>query len=403
MHKTATTPSSKAQWAIALSVLAAALSASGCEAESASSCDTVGPQATVVTYNAGLATNFVGYAPERLPELAPALTKLKADVICLQEVWTDADAAAVQEALKASYPYQLRVVTEDPGAGGPAACSATEADPLAVCVNANCQGAASLAECALGNCIAEYNAAGAGCKECLAANIGQNSISAIFDACAKGSAKYAFDGRNGLLLVSKTPLDGSSHKLFDSFLNTRIALHATTTTQRGQLLSVVCTHLTAVLPGVNYSGSYASWEAEQAAQIAELRTFAASVRGETPQVVLGDFNTGPELPGGIAAEVPANYALLKGTGSDVWYSIMAEVATPLCSWCADNPLNTESTTNLIDHVWLAGNQWGNYLATASRVLDQPLTITADGKQVQTRLSDHYGLQVLLRGPAPACE
>lgn len=387
-------------WSAGLLLL---LAAAGCESSSSGSCTTVGPNATVVTYNAGLATNFVGYAPERLPELGPALGKLNADVICLQEVWTDEDAAVVQAALQSTHPHQLRVATEDPSAGGAAACTVAEADPLATCVNANCQGAPSLAECALGNCFAEYNAAGAGCKECLAANIGENSISAIFDACANGSAKYAFGGRNGLLLVSKTPLADPTHKVFTSFLNTRVALHATTTTTGGQPLSVVCTHLTAVLPGVNYSGEYASWEAEQAAQIAELRTFAASVRGETPQVVLGDFNTGPELPGGIAAEVPANYTLLKGSGNDVWYSIMAEVATPLCTWCSDNPLNTESTTNLIDHVWLAGINWGNYKAVVSRVLDGPLALQVDGKPVQTKLSDHYGLQVELRGPAPACE
>jgi hypothetical protein len=236
--------------------------------DTTASCDRVGPSPVrALTFNAGLATNFVGYAPERLDKIGPAVAGTQADVVCLQEVWTDAHAAKVAADLLATYPYQHRVVTTDPGAGGPAACSAAEADPLAVCVNANCIGAPSLAECALGNCFAEYSAASDGCKTCLAANIGQNSIDVIFDACAKGSSSLAFDGRNGLLLVSKTPLSDTGHVVLESYLNTRIALHATTTPASGEPLSVVCTHLTAVLPGVSYSGKYADWAAEQAAQI----------------------------------------------------------------------------------------------------------------------------------------
>jgi endonuclease/exonuclease/phosphatase family metal-dependent hydrolase len=355
-----------------------------------------------LTFNAGLATNFVAYAPERLDKIGPAVAGSQADVVCLQEVWSDADAAKVGADLLATYPYQHRVVTTDPGAGGPAACSAAEADPLAVCVNANCVGAPSLAECALGNCFAEYSAAGDGCKTCLAANIGQNSIAVIFDACAKGSSSLAFDGRNGLLLLSKTPLSDTGHIVLDSYLNTRIALHATTTPASGEPLSVVCTHLTAVLPGVSYSGKYADWAAEQAAQIGVLRTTAASIRGERNQVILGDFNTGPELTGGIAAEVAANYTLLVGSGDDAWRSVMVEAKTPACSWCADNPLNTEGTTNLIDHTLLAG-PWKKRSALSARVLDEPVTLQVSGQAVTSRLSDHYGILTEVTKPAPACE
>ena len=52
---------------------------------------------SVLTWNVGLAYGFVPYSPERQPAVVDAVAALDADVVCLNEVWTEADIAAIPQ------------------------------------------------------------------------------------------------------------------------------------------------------------------------------------------------------------------------------------------------------------------------------------------------------------------
>lgn len=339
------------------------------------------------TYNAGLAYNFVGHAKQRRQQIADTLAKAEADVLCLQEVWLDDDVTLITGTAKATYPHSYWVKTTDPGVGGPAACSPTDAEPLKACVEGNCLDAEVLADCALDKCKAQYDAASPGCKQCLAANIAFNNVGAIFQACALGSASYAFDGRNGVVLLSKTKLEQTEVLEFESFLNKRVALHARTQTAAGPV-HVFCTHLTAGLGSVNYSGKFGSWEKEQAQQIDQLTAWAKQKSGIERGVVMGDMNCGP-AGDGLDAEFPQNYQKFVDAGLKAPY--LAEPKPP-CTWCGDNPLVGGGTSRVIDHVLLLGS-WPNVTTSRKRLHDQTISVQVGGKPVQTTLSDHYGAQL----------
>lgn len=66
-------------------------------------------------------------------------------------------------------------------------------------------------------------------------------------------------------------------------------------------------------------------------------------------VLLGDFNHGPEIPGG-QAEAPSNYNLMVSTG--MFSATVSRLNC--CTYCEDNTLlvNETRTNLIIDHIYL---------------------------------------------------
>jgi endonuclease/exonuclease/phosphatase family metal-dependent hydrolase len=352
---------------------------------------------SAVTFNTGLAVGFVDHANERLPLIGPAVAKLGADVVCLQEVWNLDARAAVLDATKTVYPNVHLTETKDETGGGPAACTVDEVQPLKTCVEKFCAAVdpANLATCALTNCNTEFAALSSGCSTCIASNIGK-PIADILTACTTASTgSYAYEGRNGVILLSRHTLDVKEATVFESYLNVRVALHGRLTVAGFGAVDVYCTHLTATLSDVKYAGKAASWAAEQAAQIDALNAWIdkTAVAGG-PVLVLGDLNCGPGKGTEYAAELPDNFKKFTDIGFQDPYA--GDATTP-CSWCATNPLVRDGKNMQLDHV-LAKNLSSIGKAEAARVLDGPVTLTVEGKPVESRLSDHYGVQVTF--PAP---
>lgn len=350
-----------------------------------------GPDFTVVSFNAGLAAGYVDHASERQPLIGPALAALEADVICLQEVWTDDDNQALIDAAKAVFPHHYREVTEDESGGGEAACTSEEMDPLAACAMAACDGvdAENLATCVLGNCGDEFGAISEACQTCLVSQIGQ-PLEEMVTACTTGSGgQYAYEGRNGVLLLSKHPFAKTEKTQFTSYLNVRVALHAQVQDPQMGIVDVFCTHLTADLGDVAYGGTYDSWGDEMGAQVTELIQWVEQKRSAVLVVVAGDMNCGPEGPGGITAEYPLNYAKFTTAG---YGDPFAEADDATCTWCGDNPLVGGGESHIIDHVLVRGS---GFQTEAERVLDAPVTLSGD---VLSRLSDHYGVSVTVTVP-----
>lgn len=394
----------------ALLLLAGALALAACGGDSggndASTADVAGddlgvdglipvtPEFTVVSYNAGLAAGYVDYAPERLPLLGPAIAALEADVVCLQEVWTDTDAAALIDATKAAFPHSYREATTDQGGSAEPACTVDELGPLQTCALANCAevAAENLANCVLGKCGPEFQAVSDACQGCLASQIGKPLIDMVTNCTTTSGGTYAYEGRNGVLLLSRHPLANQEFLQFESYVNARVVLHVRV---QGPTVApdVFCTHLTADLSAdLEYAGAHGSWGEEQGAQIDEMLTWIdeKATSDNDLVIVAGDLNCGPTVGEAITAEHPENHARFAAAAFRDPY---ADDAGAICSWCGDNPLVGGGDSTILDHVLVRGEA----ATDPVRVLDQPVEIQEGA--VQTRLSDHYGVKVTFALPA----
>lgn len=353
----------------------------------------IGPDFTVVTFNTGLAAGYVDWASQRLPFIGEAIRALEADVVCLQEVWADEDGSAIIQATSTVFPHYFRMLTADDGGGGEAACTSQELDPLAACTRANCEDVPpeNLTNCVLGNCGDEFGAISSACQTCLASQLG-NPLDDMIAACTEGSGgQYAYDGRNGLLILSRHPLIRQETLVFESYLNRRVAIHAVVQHPNMGSVDIYCTHLTADLSDVPYGGTKGSWGAEQGLQVDALTEWVEKTRSAVVVVVAGDMNCGPQGTGGVTAEHPENYQKFLAAGFSDPFS---DQHGDTCSWCADNPLVGGGPSSTIDHVFVRG---GWPFSTSKRVLDQPVTLPGP-PEVESRLSDHYGVSVTVVVP-----
>lgn len=334
----------------------------------------------VATYNAGLAVNFVSYANERVPAIIAAINELSGtDVLCLQEVWLPEHIAALVSGTESEFPHSFHFVTKEEGGGEPS-CTVEEALPLKECVETNCSAAVNLSECAIANCGAQFAAVSPACQGCLAANL-TKTIPEIFAACAEGSASLAYEGHNGLLLLSRLPLSATEHVALPSTLVQRSALYA----KVDGALDVVCTHLAANLTEPPYNGPFESYEGEQKKQIEDLHAWISAIANKSA-VLLGDLNTGPNVGETITAELPANWEYILSLG---WTDPYLDQSEPTCTWCDTN--NLVSTGNhILDHALVQEL----VAKDPQRILDQTVTIAVEGSgDVESKLSDHYGIAI----------
>ncbi|NUN13331.1 MAG: endonuclease/exonuclease/phosphatase family protein [Myxococcales bacterium] len=334
----------------------------------------------VATFNAGLAVNFVSYANERVPAIISAINDITdVDVICLQEVWLPDHITALVDGTESVYPHSYHFVTKEEGGGEPS-CTVEEALPLKECVETNCAAAVNLSECAITNCGAQFAAVSPTCQGCLAANL-TKTIPEIFAACAEGSSSLAYEGHNGLLLLSRLPLSATEHTALPSTLVQRSALYA----KVDGTLDVVCTHLAANLSEPPYNGPFGSYEGEQKKQIEDLNAWITT-KANKNAVLLGDLNTGPNVGETIVEELPANWQFILGLG---WKDPYLEQDEPACTWCDTNNL-VSSGNHILDHALVQDLP----AKDPQRILDQTVTIGVEGSgDVDTKLSDHYGIAI----------
>ena len=340
------------------------------------------------TYNAGLAHGAVPFADERVAPIAEALRDSDADVLCLQEVWTDADARAIIEGARSTYPYFFREATTS-DTSELFACDPSQWGALSTmntCVTTACTPSGiSAFECAADQCAAEWDALDDNCKLCLAANTTSPT------SCAASVAPmYGNDGRNGIVLMSRLPMENVTYTPFDTYVIKRGLIEADISG-----MHVQCTHMTADLGVVPYpdQGNFTSWREEHAAQVALMASRASGFRRT---VMMGDLNTGP-ASAGVDGELPDNFqSLLDADYVDTWTS------DQVCTYCQANPLVCSNPggcegglNSRLDHVLLRGVE-SDVRLSFERFLDDPITIIdAEGASHDGRLSDHYGVTATL--------
>ena len=355
------------------------------------------PTLVVATYNAGRARSFVDYAVERTEPVAEALGAETLAVLCLQEAWEEEDWEDLAAATGLTHSHRLDPDTGDEAdAGAVMTCTQEEVDPLEACVRAQCDvPPGELTSCALGMCGDEVGAVSTECLSCITGVIGDVDIDAVVAACGPGgtggASTWVFGGSFGTGLLSALPLLDTDALVLDSTATRRAVLHATVEAEDGEPLHLFCTHLSADLESVPYTGEADSWAEENRAQIEAMLGYIEERAGDERFLLLGDLNTGPPLEG-IVAELADNYALLADLENP--YAAQDDVQ---CSFCADNSLVSdgadESDSVLIDHGMLGS--WPEASVQGERFLDGTITIEVEGQDIETALSDHYGVKLTI--------
>lgn len=360
---------------------------------------------SVATFNLGL-LNSVGFVPERAPLAIDATAKLAADLFCVQEVWEQANWDALAAAHHDKRPYSLHLAP-NPGAVG--MCSPDDFNPLQACAQQACAQAANLVTCVTEHCGSIVATLATSCTGCLVQHAASGDFDAIRAACVGAVSdagtperSYVSGGSYGIGLLSAQPFAASDQKLLDASTVRRAILYGRLDDTPVGTVHVFCTHLTAILTGLKYEGSYGDFAGENAAHVQTLIDWVHEKAGEGAQVlVLGDLNTGP-ASGAIAGSVPENYAKLPQAGFADPFLTGPQAA---CTFCKDNPLvlsDDPAANATIDHILTRGI---SKPVSVSRVFDTLVEIDVPstgqdagaidgGLTTQKRtvgLSDHYGL------------
>ncbi len=371
--------------------LTAALVATGCGSESGNGTT---EKLTVATWNLGLAYNFVPLAKERKDLAIEAAAAANADVLCIQEVWTEDDLAAMETAAKAAGFTEVWVEkTKEDAAALPAACTEGDTKDLQPCAEKNCLGDKNLADCVQTKCGKQLGAVSDTCLTCLASNL-HLTLPEILDTCAKGGAKYTYGGLTGIMLLSRKPLKNKKHTVLDSTLVRRGVLRAEVDAPGGGTVQIACTHLTAGLSSVKYTGTYGGWDKEQAAQVDDLIGLMRKA-SEGASIIMGDLNTGVKKGATIVDEFPENYAKFTAAG---YVDPHMDREGTLCTFCGDNTLVATGADKggeggVIDHVMIRG--FAGTIGAVKRTHDAKVKLTTAEGEKESHLSDHFGISVVL--------
>ncbi len=357
---------------------------------------------SLVSFNAALGIGLAPYVPERAQALPDALAALDPDVLCLQELWQPSDLERIGAELTAT-PFSLHAVTESTARSEPA-CTEPEAADLVRCAQQLCGDLddASAALCAIANCQEAFAAVSMGCQQCIINNQALMQPQAIAERCSSAlEAGEAYLDQNGLLLLSRYPLEDTQALRLDSSFGERGVLLARIEVPALGSLQIGCTHLAATLEQTPYDGPHGSWQGERSVQVEAVLDALGQRSAEGPTALLGDLNSGPAQSVREAADAEA-YERLRAAG---YTSPFVEREAAPCTFCTANLLASdgESSTRpdlgemggIIDHVMLRGVSPDIELR-ADRVLDQPLEIVVDGEPRSVSYSDHYGVRVVLR-------
>lgn len=407
-------------------------------------------EVVVDTFNVALAGAFIPYESERRQPIVDALAATSSDIICLQEVWTQADKELIQAGTIEAYPYSALVrndldtplddATDQQGQVPPAPTVVPcpdqdvgednildQMNQAVDCLRDNCSttpdatppedelGRTTSEACASASCVGEVTGLLFGdaqqqrCYACVVTQLPTSTFATMRDSCANVvNQDLAFDGQNGVMILSRHPLKEVENWVIPGTWNRRSILKATVELPNGAELDTYCNHLTPIFDTspINtfpYTGQYgdgntgaAAWQAEQELQAEKLINYVSESSGDRAAVVLGDFNAGRAYPAeDIVAEGEATLDLLETVFTPAYTSDYA----PLCTFCSTNPVTNPdedpaATSVWIDHI-LLGNVASDAVVSTERVFDEDV-VPVDGATVP--LSDHFGVRSVIVVP-----
>lgn len=339
-------------------------------------------EVSVATFNVALAPGNAPLTIERVEPIAEAVAASGADVICLQEVWTPEHYDAI--AAGGSYEATVR---HPPGPQ--AGCAPSDLDDVEVCVSESCDGlcGSALFGCAMEHCMPTLNALAAtsdGCANCTIETVlGGACIDEVRPLCDNDStSSYLFRGYDTALL-SRLPVLEEEAFALDSYKVPTAVTFARVDSEAGEV-DVYCAHFASSIGDIEYEGEHGSWIGEREFQIQQTLDYIQEKSGDSRRVVLlGDLNERV----GRERLMPIEDAGLRSAD---------EAGDPGCTVCTDNLVSPSSTDGRVDHVYLGARL---NAVSFERIFDETITVEVLGtdpvENVETHLSDHYGLRAVL--------
>ena len=402
-------------------------------------------EVTIETFNLALAGAFVPNEEARRQQLPAAIAAAEADILCLQEVWTQADKVTIRDAAATNFPHS--VIFEDtldtpldddtdqngevPPTPPTVPCpddvevdGVSIADQMTEAVNCvrdgmdaegnacstipgSDDGQTTSTECAADACLSEVSGLLFGneqqnrCYSCVATQLPTSTFGEIKSSCPTvPNQEIAFNGQNGVMILSRYPLKDEVNWVIPGTWNRRVIMSATAELPNGSELDVYCNHLSPIFDDITlpYFGQYgdgmtgaAGWEAEVFLQAEKLIAHVEATSEDTPAIVLGDLNVGRGDEGLMAEGEPVLDLL-----EEAFPPAYVADYTPACTFCVDNPnVGLDSNNGWIDHI-LMYNLTADAVTATKRTFDEDVVDIGGG--VMVPLSDHYGMQSVIQVP-----
>lgn len=347
----------------------------------------------MLTYNVALAHGYIAYSEARRAPLIQAIKDLNADLICLQEVWSEEDQKVFID--KLNYPHVASAFLSQKQAKNTPVCRLGDLfgeNKLLSCYRKKCgEGTEDkLSSCMMEQCFAEWNFLASNQKECaqaFSAQAGHSPIIAFFNLFNPfwKTGLFIYEGSPGILLFSKIPFKQKSE------LDMK---NDSTTTHRSAIITKIdwntkevvvgCTHLSAYLRNLPYSGHLISWANENKTQSSKLIQAASKMAGESSQFLMGDFNCGFSVQN-LDSDLEESCRHILQSG---YQDLISEEPTR-CTYCSTNNLSKDKGNSLIDHIFTKHVSMKSIKKNI--VLDQKVEIIVKDKKILTYLSDHYGV------------
>jgi len=417
----------------------------GC-GESTSTTDREPEEVIVDAFNVALAGSFIPYEAERRQPIADAIAAHDADILCLQEVWTQEDKELIRDTAAQAFPHSalfendLDTPVDDPtdqqGQIPPAPTTVPcpdeffDADELTIkeqmdvaidCVRDNCStipdsdmGRTTSAACASSNCSIAVAPLLFGidpqhqrCYACVIPQLPTATFAEMRTTCPTVvNQDLAFGGQNGVMILSRHPLKNAENWVIPGTWNRRSILKATVELPNGAELDTYCNHLTPIFSvppnSINtfpYTGQYGEgmkgpegWQAEQELQAQKLINYVASASNDRPAVILGDMNAGLGFPADdIVGEGEETFNILAAAYTPAYTADY----TPLCTFCSTNPVTDTESSVWIDHIFLYNLTQSSVTSTA-RIFDEDV-VPVEGEML-VPLSDHFGMRSVIVVP-----
>ncbi|XP_045216729.2 uncharacterized protein LOC123566566 [Mercenaria mercenaria] len=335
----------------------------------------------LVTYNTGL-TPRVGQYNVRRDTVGTAIKNLKADVVCLQEVWFSKDIERILKTVGTAYQFSYselhrKVSQLEPVPWTSAPCMSTEfLTSFLPCIETKCRhtkGSVDYLTCAREKCEMLQKLE----QECITCLI-LSGVTEVAHSCVD-NIRNRFN-IPGVLLLSSRPL---KHVRITRFVqNKKLFIpRAYISAEVEGVGTVACTHTSADLSYSYFEDlKYASWEEQN---LDEARVLLQSQKHVHRAVIMGDLNGGPTVPEfRVSSDFDAAYNYITSRGYMSSYVVLPGV----CTWCRYNPLSKASKNIVLDHI-LTKNL--NVIGTR-RVLDD------FHEEKDFPLSDHFGIELVLQ-------
>lgn len=326
---------------------------------------------------------FAPYLRERTAAAPEATREFPADVLCISQVMRTEDKAAIAQSSAGAFPYNYWAETDlqsepsDPRAADGSVPARPDSPPcgtadleeqarrIADCVAAQCSTVAGSDEgylsdggCAVQSCVTEFSQllfgddAAKRCFSCVLYTGMSERIRDIVPGCSQDPrAGFAFEGKNGMLILSRYPLSGTDAWVLPSTAWREVVLSATVSPPGASPVDVHCVTLQGPHNSVTqpYTGLYSAgqgndqaWSEESKLQARRTVERVLQRSGSRPAVIWGDFYVGPEVTADGAAAlvgvIPEAFQVL----SDAFREAVPEGYGPVCTTCGENPINDGS-------------------------------------------------------------